>query len=323
MTTINPELRRATWFVPPVSFSARTLPVFRVLTSHHRAPKVPSVDDVAVRDVQVPGLEGAPPVRVRLYQPRPSTGPVPVLLWIHGGGFIIGTSEMDQGLTLAMVRELGIAVASVDYRLAPEHPFPAAVEDCCAALAWLHAEAEALGLRADRVAVGGASAGGGLAAGLVLMAHDRGDLPIALQVLVYPMLDDRTVLRSDVDTSGLRMWSTSSNAFGWTSYLAGPPGRAELSAYVAPARHQELAGLPPAWVGVGTCDLFHDEDLAYATRLTEAGVTCELHVAPGAYHGFDRVSPKTDVVRQFRRSYLTAIRRTLLAPDRSSLDRET
>jgi acetyl esterase/lipase len=231
------------------------------------------------------------------------------MLWMHGGGLVAGAPENDEGNNIEIVRELGIAVAAVAYRLAPRHPFPCAIEDCYAGLKWLHAEAEALGLRADRLFVGGASAGGGLAAGLAMLARDRGDVPVAFQLLVYPMIDDRTVLRTDIDTSHVRLWSAADNRYAWGAYLKGGAGRGEVNPYAAPARRDDLSGLPPAWLGVGELDLFHDEDVAFASRLSRAGVPCELHVVPGAFHGFDRFKPTANVARQFRQSYLEALRR--------------
>ena len=172
----------------------------------------------------------------------------------------------------------------------------------------LHANAAALGVDPERIAVGGNSAGGGLAAGLALLAHDRREVPVRFQLLVYPMLDDRTVTRADVDASALRVWSVESNRYGWTSYLGQAPGGDAVSPYAAPARRGELVGLPPAWIGVGTLDLFHDEDVAYAGKLEAAGVACALTVIPGAYHGFDVMAPKARVSRAFRDAQLQALR---------------
>ena len=154
---------------------------------------------------------------------------MPALLWLHGGGYVLGDAYQDQKANLALVRELGIAIASVDYRLAPEDPFPAPAEDAYAALCWLHESADDLGVRPDRLAVGGASAGGGLAAGVVQMAVDRGEVPLAFQLLIYPMIDDRTVVRPDLDDSTCRMWTAPSNRFGWASYLGTEPGRGDGS----------------------------------------------------------------------------------------------
>lgn len=225
----------------------------------------------------------------------------------------MGDPEIDEANNLSIVRETGIAIAAADYRLAPRHPFPAPLADCYAALRWLSTSSEALGVRPDRIAVGGASAGAGLAAGLALMAHDRGEVTVAFQLLLYPMLDDRTVLRTDIDLSHVRLWNNDCNKFGWNAYLRRDPGSADVHPYAAPARRADLTGLPPTWMGVGTFDLFHDEDLTYAQRLRESGVPCELHVVNGAYHGFDLFSPKSNLVRAFRQSYVQALQRVLLA----------
>jgi acetyl esterase/lipase len=234
------------------------------------------------------------------------------LLWIHGGGFVIGDAEIDREGIIAFVRELGIAVASVNYRLAPQHPFPAPMDDCYSALHWLSTHASSLGLRNDRIAVGGASAGAGLAAGLALLAHDRREVAVAFQLLIYPMLDDRTATRNDPDASKRRLWDSRSNVYGWTSYLNQAPGSPNVSPYASPARRVDLEDLPPAWIGVGTCDLFHDEVVTYARRLKEAGVPCTLRIVEGAFHGFD-LCRKAEVVHTFRRDYVAALRSKLSA----------
>jgi acetyl esterase/lipase len=225
------------------------------------------------------------------------------MLWVHGGGYLMGTAQQDDALCRRFTRELGITVAAVDYRLAPEHPYPAPLEDCYSALTWL------AGLPAvdpARLAIGGASAGGGLAAALALLARDRGDVTPVLQVLAYPMLDDRS--GAGPKNPNYRLWGPKSNRFGWGSYL----GNADPQVAV-PARRDNLSGLPPAWIGVGTHDLFHDEDLTYAERLTAAGVPCHVEVVPGAFHGFDQVVPKAAVSRSFFASQCASLR-TALAP---------
>jgi acetyl esterase/lipase len=233
---------------------------------------------------------------------------------MHGGGFVIGSPERDQAQSIELCRRLNIVVAAVKYRLGPDHPFPAPLDDCYHALAWLHARARPLYIDTARIAVGGASAGAGLAAGLALLAHDLHELPIAFQLLVYPMIDDRTTLRADVDERSLRVWSADSNRFGWRSYLGREPGGRDVTPYAAPARREDLTGLPPAWIGVGTSDLFHDEDVAYAARLNEAGVPCTLDIVDGAFHAFDLVAPKAGVVADFRRSYFDALGAALRPP---------
>ncbi|SEH52066.1 Acetyl esterase/lipase [Mycolicibacterium rutilum] len=289
----HPDLRRSARLVPKQIITPVTLPVIRMVT-RRMWRKVP-------RDVE--GLTLPSGVGIRLFRPEGVTGPSPALLWIHGGGYVIGHAGQDDELCRRYARRLGATVASVDYRLAPEHSYPTPLDDCYAALRWLAALPS---VDPARVAIGGASAGGGLAAALALLARDRGEVPLAAQLLVYPMLDDRTVDRAELDKPGLRLWNKTSNKFGWSAYL----GDADPEIAV-PARRQDLAGLPPAWVGVGTFDLFHDEDLAYAERLKAAGVPCDVEVVEGAFHGFDGVAPKASVSRQFFESQCTMLQRAL------------
>lgn len=288
LSAFHPDLHRYAWVTPRAVVGPRSLPLVRAGTRllGLRHPK----------DVTVVRVSDTATVRVHRPETVTSTG---ALLWMHGGGMVIGSAQQDDGICRRFARKLGMVVAAVDYRLAPDHPFPAPLDDCFDALQWLGAQP---GI--DRVAIGGASAGGGLAAGLALRARDTGGVRPVFQLLVYPMIDDRTALRTDVDTAHLRAWSPKANAFGWRSYLGGAPA-GPLS---APARATDLAGLPPAWIGVGTLDLFHDEDLAYAKRLVDAGVPCALEVVRGAFHGFDILAPRSGVSRDFVRSQITALR---------------
>jgi acetyl esterase/lipase len=313
MTAFHPDLQSSARFIPRFSWSPRLVRVINFLARMRGVPKPPQPEGVAIEDVLLPGAAGAPALRVRLYRPKNAPRPLPAMLWIHGGGFLFGAPEFDEIGNIEAAGELGILIAAVDYRLAPRHPFPAPLEDCHTALAWLHQSAAPLGIDPKRIAIGGSSAGGGLAAGLALKARDAGAIPVVFQLLLYPMLDDRTVLRTDLADDNLRLWDTASNRYGWTSYLAATPGSAGVSPYAAPARCTDLAGLPPAWMGVGTYDLFLDEDLDYAKRLNEAGVPCEVRVVEAAYHGFDAVSRKANVSREFRASYLAALKHYLLA----------
>ena len=306
MPTFHPDLAVGR-FLPPVTHGPRLLKLLSRIPV--RGVEIP--DDILVEDVSVPGTDGAPDVFMRIYRPRSLRTAAPALFWIHGGGFILGHPFQDEVANIDFARTLGITVAAVRYRLGPEHPSPAAVEDAYAALTWLFAHADQRLIDPTRIAVGGASAGGGLAAGLVLYAHDRGEVEPAFQLLVYPMLDDRTVLRTDMDTRNVRMWTPGSNRFGWTSYLGAEPGSADVSPYAAPARRESVAGLPPAWIGVGTLDLFHDEDLVYAERLAASGVPCELLVVDGAFHGFDAAFRKAGVSKDFHRAQAAALRGAL------------
>lgn len=301
------DLRRGR-FIPPLWFG----PVLTGLLARVRPRPGPGDPAVRVEPLELAGPDGGPPVQVRLHRPvAPGPAPVPLVLWVHGGGLVSGTPVQDDATCTAFSRELGAVVAAVRYRLAPAHPGPAAVEDVYAALRGLHARAAHVGIDPSRIAVAGASAGGGLAAAAAQVAHDRGEVPLAFQLLVYPMLDDRTVTRTDHDTRGVRVWTPRSNRFGWTSYLGGPPGADVVPEYVVPARRQDLSGLPPAWIGVGDLDLFHDEDLRYAERLREAGVPCEVHVVPGAFHGFDALFRKAGVSQDFLATQVAVLREAL------------
>ncbi|MEJ3404603.1 alpha/beta hydrolase [Rathayibacter sp. YIM 133350] len=306
MPTFHPDVAIAR-FIPQFSMGPRITRLMR----RGRPRQQPAPEDIEIEDVRVPGAPGAPDVSLRLYRPKALTTEAPALFWIHGGGFIQGSPEQDERTNILFARELGITVAALRYRLSPEHPAPAALDDAYAGLGWLFANADARGIDADRIAVGGASAGAGLAAGLTLLAHDRGEFRPAYQLLIYPMLDDRTVLRTDLDTRNVRIWSPGSNRYAWTSYLGQAPGSPNVSPYAAPARREDVGGLPPAWIGVGTLDLFHDEDLAYAERLRASGVPVEVHVIDGVFHGFDALFAKTDVARAFWEEQARALRAAL------------
>jgi acetyl esterase/lipase len=293
VTRFHPELRSVVRLMPKSPIRPATLPFIRVLSRvQSRLP---------ARGVEV--LTVADGVGVRLYRPEGRTAPGPGLLWIHGGGLIMGTAAQDDVLCKRYASRLGVTVVSVEYRLAPENPYPAPLEDCYIALKWL---AALPAVDAGRVAIAGGSAGGGLAASLAFLARDRDEVDIVAQMLAYPMLDDRSCATSQQDNPGFRMWDRRSNNFGWDAYLAG----ADRDIAV-PARRTDLAGLPPAWIGVGSLDLFHDEGLAYADRLREAGVRCETLVIPGAFHGFDAVAPKTRVAREFFDSQCEVLRSIL------------
>jgi acetyl esterase/lipase len=250
-------------------------------------------------DIEVISISSG--VGVRLHRPAGRTQCAAALLWIHGGGYVMGAAKQVDGLCRRFSYELGITVASVEYRLAPEHPYPAALVDCYSALTWL------AGLPAvdrERVAIGG----GGLAAALALLARDRGDVTPALQLLAYPMLDDRSA--SAPANRSHRLWNPRSNRFCWKAYL----GDADPQVAV-PARREDLSGLAPAWVGVGTNDLFHDEAVAYAERLAHAEVPCHVEVVTGAFHGFDLLAPKAHVSRAFFASQCTSLRSAFTPKD--------
>jgi acetyl esterase/lipase len=290
----DPDLRRIATVLPRGVVGPRTLPLLRRLEARQRGRPRPGVE-----------VESLGHLSLRVHRPPAGTpAPHPALLWIHGGGYVMGTAAQDDAVCGLVAARLGVLVAAVDHRLAPEHPFPTPLHDCHDALVWLAGRRD---VDERRVAVGGASAGGGLAAALALLARDRGVVEAVFQLLTYPMLDDRTAARDDVEDRHARLWSNRSNRFGWSSYLATAPGAAGVSGLAAPARHEDLAGLPPAWIGVGSVDIFHDEDLGYAERLRGAGVPCEVTVVAGAFHGFDSVRPNAAVTRRFRDAQLGSL----------------
>lgn len=284
---VDPTLLPGLDMFPPMTLSGGGLGVIRQASMEvFSSMPVPPHEDVEIREVFVPGPVGASEVRVLVYLPRRASGRVPVVLNVHGGGYVMGAPEMMKAAHIGLVWSVGCAVVSVDYRLAPEHPAPAGVEDCYAALRWIFAQADALGFDTARVALNGQSAGGGMSAALALLARDRGEFPIVFQQLNAPMLDDRTCVRSDPHPcTGEFVWTAEQNLFGWSSLLGHAPGLPGVSPYASPARAEDLSGLPATYISVGALDLFLEENLEYARRLTRAGVSVELHVIPGAYHG--------------------------------------
>jgi len=246
----------------------------------------PDLSSLDIDDRQVPGPEGDPPVPVRVYVPQERAAtPTPAILYIHGGGFFVGSIDMEHSVSAGLAKELGVVVVSVEYRLAPEHPYPAPLEDCYAALQWLHGAADELGVDTTRIAINGGSAGGGLSAGLALLARDRGGPEICFQYLGIPELDDRLdtpSMRAFVDTP---MWSRPAAEKSWEWYLGDLWGTDQVPAYASPARADDLTGLPPAYVSVMEFDPLRDEGLDYAVRMIRAGVPVELHHFPGTFHG--------------------------------------
>jgi acetyl esterase/lipase len=306
---IHPELQQIAKKSPSLTFSNINLWLVHLVMYLMPTPKTP--EDILVENIFIPGQDDRTKIRLRIYKPKLIAAPTPVLIWLHGGGYVMGKPEMDDFSCAQYVRELGITVVSVDYRYAPKHRFPAGLEDSYSALKWVESHSQQLGVDAKRIAVGGASAGGGLAAALIQLAHDRQEIKPVFQLLVYPMLDDRTVLRSDIDDSNSVAWNQKSNRFGWKSYLGKKCGSEDVPEYSVPARRKDLSGLPQAWIGVGTVDIFHDEDMAYAQKLKECGIECEMYIVPGAFHGFDVFDPQTPIVQDFRKSQISALKKYL------------
>jgi acetyl esterase/lipase len=287
---IHPELRPIYKYLPAIPFRmpfTRSLMRFALRLARRPRPAA----GVAVENHRIG------PARIRVYRPLNDASGAG-LLWMHGGGFVVGAAVQDEGLCSRYARDLGLVVVSVDYRLAPEHPFPAALDDCFAAWRWMQ-DSPDLNIDPTRIAVGGMSAGSGLAACLAQRILDSGGIQPAAQTLIYPMLDDQTAVNRDLDLLQHPLWNNKNNHAGWLAYLGHEPGQSSDLAYAVTARRQDLAGLPPAWIGVGDIDLFFDENRIYSERLNSASVSCDLHVVPMAPHGFQVVVPQAQVSREF------------------------
>ena len=306
---IDPGLLPIVEQMPPLVPTTESLPGLRAAQTGLRAP-APPASEVTVEERAVPGPGGST-VRVLVYSPETPTR-TGALLWLHAGGMVMGTPDMYEPQSRFLARRAGCVVNAVDYGLAPENPYPAGLEDCYAALRWAHAAADELGIPRGRIAVAGESGGGGLAAGLALLARDRGELAVSAQFLEYPMLDDRTGTPAEPDPmphAGEFVWTRESNRFAWGSVLGDEPGGADSPIYASPGRAEELGGLPPAFIGVGALDLFVGENLRFARGLIRDGVPTELHVYPGALHGFASFSEDAEVAKNIRRDLYAAVER--------------
>ena len=301
---VDPDLRPALAILPDLSgLSLASLPAIR--DGLARTPPLDPPVGLSLETVTIPASGGAPAISGLLHRPA-AAGPHAAILNLHGGGFVAGTAEREDGAMRMLSVALNAVILTIDYRLSPETPFPGALLDAVAALRWLHEQADILGIDPARIAVRGVSAGGGLAAGLALHARDHQGPAIAFLSLVYPMLDDRT---GPHPIAGKYVWPIAANRFAWSCYLAGLD---PVPAYAAPARAESFAGLPPTFIATGAIDLFAEEDISFAQALVRAGVPTELHVYPGAYHGFTLIGSAA-VAQRFERDSLEAFQRALNA----------
>ncbi|MEU7001488.1 alpha/beta hydrolase [Nonomuraea sp. NPDC046570] len=308
----DPELAAALAVLGlPSAFTADMIPALR----QGIPGMVPPTDEelsrggaFEVEERTVPGPSG---VSLLICRPSGVTTPLGAIYHTHGGGMIVGDKRTGMAEMLDWAQELRLVVVSVEYRLAPEHPHPAPIEDCYAGLVWTAEHAGELGIDPGRLLVAGASAGGGLAAALALLARDRGGPALIGQMLLCPMLDDRNDTPSSVQMAGLGVWDRTSNETGWTALLGDERGGPDVSPYAAPARATDLSGLPPAFIDVGSAETFRDEDVAYADRIWQAGGRAELHVWPGGFHGFDRMAPQAAVSQDARAARTRWLRRLL------------
>jgi len=271
--------------------------------------EAPPIPGVGVTDLTASHPEADADVAVRIYRPIGPEDPLPVLLWMHPGGFVIGSIEMDDLMARQLARDARCVIVSINYRLAPEHPYPEPLEDCYAVLQWLGSNAATLGIDAGRIAVGGASAGAGLAAGLALLSRDRGGVAPMFQLLIYPPLDDRNIEPASDAVPENLFWSRENTRIGWNAYLEGHEATADVSEYAAPARATDLHNLPDAFIAVGSADMFMAENIDYAERLSAAGARVELRIYPGAFHAFDVFAPMSRLAGEFASDRLEALRR--------------
>lgn len=309
---VNPEFRPALEAILARSksiapISAATLPHYQALQAKERTPAL--LAKPAVTEHSIPGQAGDPNVRVFVMGDS-SGASKPAVLHIHGGGYVLGTAAQGLPALQEMSDNLDCVVVTVDYRLAPETKFPGSLDDNYAALRWMNANAKELGVDVNRIAVKGESAGGGHAAALAIAVRDRKEFSFCKQILIYPMLDDRTGSTHAVSPyTGHFVWTPEENRLGWSSLLGVPAGSKDVPANAVPARVSNLEGLAPAFIGVGSIDLFAPEDLEYARRLLDAGVSTELMLIPGAYHGFDLFCPKAPLTVEFKKAWTQALRR--------------
>lgn len=298
----------------PSTIGIANLPSFRAALRKFfvLSPNLPPT--VVRRQIEIPGIGQNPPVRALVYQPAAPREPAGAVLHIHGGGHVIGAPEMNDARNVAWCDRLNIVIVSVDYRLAPEAPHPASLYDCYAGLAYLIEHAGDLKLKSRPIGVAGESAGGGLAAALAIFARDHEQSHLAFQLLVYPMLDDRTgSLNPPGALTGEFVVTPEDTRFSWRCLLATEPGGVDVPFLAAPARCANLAGLPPAFIAVGELDLFRDNNIDYAQRLLSAGISTELHVYSGAYHGFDMIVPNAAPAKRLNEDCLLALQRWLRA----------
>jgi acetyl esterase/lipase len=302
---VDPEVRKVLDGLPPrvLDFSLGIDVVRKAYTEMQQAIEMPEVPNVSFRDIEVPGYaEGDANVVVRIYEPDARTTDA-VIYWIHGGGMVLGHYDGDAYMNKVWASRFGAVVVSVEYRLAPEHPYPAPLQDCYAGLRWVHRNAAELGVDPARIVVAGGSAGGGLAAGTCLLARDLGEITPSAQILFFPMIDDRDATPSNIEVTWPQFWSRDKNQYGWSSYLAGRAGADDIDIYAAPARAtvEQLRGLPPTSIDVGELDAFRDEDIEYAQKLLQAGVPTELLVTPGAFHASENYNPAAPSSKRINR----------------------
>jgi acetyl esterase len=303
---INPALVPNLEMFPELDLRQEYLPAIREGSDQMRPP-APVDESISVSDEVIAGADGNR-LQLRIYLPKSTKEALPALLWIHGGGYILGSYNDDDDLCMSFVKEANCVVFSVDYRLAPEHPYPAPIEDCYSALKWMADNPDSLNINRDQIGVAGASAGGGLTAALTLLARDRQYPSICFQMPLYPMIDDRNNTPSANEITEGMIWNQKTNEAGWRMYLGDLYGTDNIPSYAAPARAEDYSNLPYTYTCVGQLDPFRSETLTYVSKLAEAGVDVEFHLYPGAYHGFEGISPDADLSIRAKNEYIQAVK---------------
>lgn len=300
---IHPDLREILEAFPPLNLDY----LDAVREGMADSPKQPIEEDIFVEDKVIEGPDGDS-LRIRVYSQKNETKRLPALLWIHGGGYVIGIPEGDDGLCQRFVKEAGCVVISVDYRLAPEHPYPAPLEDCYSALKWIAANSDELNIDSERIGIAGASAGGGLTAALALLARDRKGPKLIFQMPLYPMINDLNDSFSNKEITGNYIWNHSLNETGWSMYLGELKHSDNIPYHAAPARAsvEDLKGLPYTYTCVGQMDPFRDETLQYVTKLAQAGVDVDFHLYAGGYHAFESLNPHAEIANKAIQEYIDA-----------------
>ncbi|PYI52282.1 lipase [Paenibacillus flagellatus] len=303
MNRVDPELIQGAKLLPPLH-----LPDDLAMARRLASPRSETSESVHITERIIFGGDSNE-MLIKIYEPVRREGEkLPALLWIHGGGYVLGHPNGEDALCESFVQTANCVVLSPDYRLAPEHPFPAGIEDCYAALVWMTRVADVWNIDLSRIAIGGASAGGGLTAALAMLARDRGGPAVCFQMPLYPMIDDRNTTPSSYEITDPAVWNRANNEAAWKMYL-GEHARGDVSPYAAPSRASNLAGLPPAYTCVGQLDPFRDETMDYVARLAQAGVDVEFHLYPGCFHGFEHVVPAAEISRRAKNGYVYALAR--------------
>ena len=295
---------------PSLGFDLRDLAGSRtILKKLAERARIRDTSSIAVEEFAITHSEDSTTLNLKSFRPLTGSTEKPALLWIHGGGYVMGSAG-DTDQTLAHIAlETDCTVFSVDYRLAPEHAYPAALDDCFDCLLWLQKHANQLKIDPARIAIGGASAGAGLTAALALRARDEGTQQVLFQLLIYPMLDHRHRTPSSRAIQDPNLWNEQTNRLAWALYLGALTDHDEIPLYASASLAADLTNLPPAFVCVGDLDIFLDEDIDYAQRLLQAGVPTELHVYPGAIHGFDMLAPDAAISQRLRTDVNNALQK--------------